>query len=67
MTENQSEAQLADQVRIDLLKAIGSAAQSHRGENALRLAEAYAILKVNAPTEVAGTPTVVRPASAPRR
>lgn len=60
MTENQSEAQLADQVRIDLLKAIGSAAQSHRGENALRLTEAYSLLKASAPVQVEGGTTVVR-------
>ncbi|MER6832699.1 hypothetical protein ACFT8V_03995 [Streptomyces griseoincarnatus] len=49
MTENQSEPQLADQARTELLQAVAKAAAAGRGENARQLAEAYAILKVNAP------------------
>ncbi|GAA3956768.1 hypothetical protein GCM10022384_07350 [Streptomyces marokkonensis] len=58
MTENKSEPQLADQVRIELLNAIGSAAEAGHGENARYLAEAYAIVTSNAPTEAKPGPSI---------
>jgi len=59
MTQNQSEPQLADQARTALLEAVAKAAQGGHGENARQLAEAYSLLKMNAPSEARGT-TVVR-------
>ncbi|MEU9640939.1 hypothetical protein [Streptomyces sp. NPDC048188] len=58
MTENQNEPQLADQARAALLEAITKAAQTGRGENARHLAEAYAIVHSNAPTDVEQPPVV---------
>ncbi|WCN06059.1 hypothetical protein [Streptomyces sp. M92] len=66
MTENQSEPQLADQARTALLEAITQAANGGNGETARQFAEAYSILKANAPSEAKGT-TVVRPPLAGRR
>ncbi|HEX5561798.1 MAG TPA: hypothetical protein VFX52_09155 [Nocardioidaceae bacterium] len=66
MTENQNEPQLADQARTALLEAITKAAQAGCGEIARNLADAYSILKANAPTEAKGD-TVVRPPLAGRR
>ncbi|MFF5984415.1 hypothetical protein ACFY78_36790 [Streptomyces olindensis] len=61
MTENRSESQLADQARAALLEAVIRSASAGNGEDARHLAEAYSILKVNAPTEAkGGTPNVVR-------
>lgn len=58
MTENQSEPQLADQARTALLEAITKAAQTGRGENARHLAEAYALVHSNAPTEAKPGPSI---------
>ncbi|MGW3191602.1 hypothetical protein ACWDBT_27555 [Streptomyces ardesiacus] len=66
MSENQSEQQLADQARIQLLEAIKRAAEVGNGETARQLAEAYSIVNASAPTETKGT-TVVRPPLAGRR
>ncbi|MGX1116401.1 hypothetical protein RKD37_001764 [Streptomyces ambofaciens] len=51
MNDNQSEPQLADQARTALLNAIRQAAEAGNGETAQALAEAYSILKTQAPTE----------------
>ncbi len=67
MTENQSEPQLADQARTELLQAVAKAAAAGHGENARQLAEAYSILKVSAPAETKGAPSVVRSPLAGRR
>lgn len=67
MTENRSEPQLADQARTALLDAISRAAEAGHGENARHLAEAYALINSNAPTEAKGAPTVVRSPLGARR
>ncbi|GGQ38544.1 hypothetical protein GCM10010279_54830 [Streptomyces mutabilis] len=56
MTDNRSEPQLADQARTALLEAVTRAAEAGNGESARALAEAYSILKVQAPTEAKETP-----------
>ncbi|NEB57653.1 hypothetical protein G3I48_36070 [Streptomyces griseus] len=67
MTENQSEPQLADQARTSLLEAITKAAQAGRGENARNLAEAYALINPQAPTDVKPVPSPTREALSGRR
>ncbi|MFD8027824.1 hypothetical protein ACFV3F_03540 [Streptomyces sp. NPDC059717] len=51
MSTQNSEPQLADEARTALLAAVIKSAKADRGQNALALAEAYAVLNTSAPRE----------------